>query len=227
LNRRVPEHAVDMNSGAILGVTLQGADQGDTTTLIQTVIETTRNLRDVCDDPQTQQKVHEQFMSEVVADKGYHSNQSLLDLEEMQVRGYVAEPDRGRRDWEDKEEAQSAVYANRRRVRGKRGKELMRKRGELIERSFAHLYETGGMRRLHLRQRENISKRLLVHAGGFNLGLVMRKLTGFGKPRRRQGLFSFIFELIGTLWNLLATLGRENSVSGRRSAFSIRIAPAA
>ena len=111
-----------------------------------------------------------------------------------------AEPDRGRRDWEDQPEAKSAVYANRRRTRGKRGKRLMRQRGELIERSFAHNYETGAMRRTHLRRHENIAKRLLVHVGGFNLSLVMRKLTGFGKPRRLQGLFGSIFDLIPAVW---------------------------
>ncbi len=151
------EHAVDMESGAVLGVTLQGADQGDTTTLLETLIEATGNLRERSDDPQTQEKIHEDWMSELVADKGYHSNGTVSDLREMEIRSYVSEPERGRRRWEGKEEYQSAVYANRRRIRGQRGKRLMRKRGELIERSFAHAYETGGMRRLHLRHRDNSS----------------------------------------------------------------------
>ena len=84
----------------------------------------------------------------------------------------------------------------------------MRQRGELIERSFAHLYETGGMRRLHLRHRDNIAKRLLIHAGGFNLSLVMRKLIGVGKPRRLQGLFSRIFDLFSAAWNDLVVVWR-------------------
>jgi transposase len=78
------------------------------------------------------------------------------------------------------------VYANRRRIRGSRGRRLMRQRGERIERSFAHLYDTGGMRRTHLRGHTNILKRLLIHAGGFNLGLVMRHLFGIGTPRGLQ-----------------------------------------
>jgi DDE family transposase len=121
----------------------------------------------------------------------------------------VSEPKHGRRDWEGKRNERDAVYANRRRIRGQRGKRLMRKRGELIERSFAHVLETGGMRRTHLRGHLNILKRMLVHVGGFNLGLVMRKLTGSGKPRRLQGLFASIFDLVLSLWNVLAILGRK------------------
>ncbi len=145
-------------------------------------------------------------MSEVVADKGYHSNETMTDLEEMNIRSYVSEPDRGRRDWSDEPQAQEAVYANRRRIRGERGKRLMRKRGELIERSFAHAYETGAMRRTHLRHHDNIAKRLLIHVGGFNLGLVMRRLIGIGKPRRLQGLFASIFGLMLSLWSIVATI---------------------
>src|ERR1017187_1003146 len=117
------EHAVDMESGAVMAVTLQGANLGDTTTVMETVIAATENLRAVADDPRTQDKIDENFMSEAVADKGYHSNGTMTDLEEMDIRSYVAEPDRGRRDWDATPDAQAAVYANRRRTRGKRGKE--------------------------------------------------------------------------------------------------------
>lgn len=200
------EHAVDMQTGAVLAVTLQGADLGDTTTIVQTVVAATENLCAVADDPRTADKIDEKYMSEAVADKGYHSNQSLDDLEEMEIRSYIAEPKRGRRDWKDKPDAQRKVYGNRRRTSGNRGKRLMRKRGEFVERSFAHTYETGAMRRTHLRGRDNISKRQLIHIGGFNLGLVMRKLTGIGKPRRLQGLFGSIFEWILATWITLAAI---------------------
>ena len=209
------EHAVDMESGAVLAVTLQGADLGDTTTIMETVIAATENLREVSDDPRTQDKLDDNWMSEGVADKGYHSNATMMDLQEMNIRSYVAEPDRGRRDWTDQPEAQRAVYANRRRIRGTRGKRLMRKRGELIERSFAHAYETGAMRRTHLKHHNNISKRLLIHVGGFNLGLVMRKLTGFGKPRRLQGRFARLFSLILAPWMTRATPNRNFTPSWR------------
>lgn len=202
------EHAVDMESGAIVGVTLQGADKGDTPTIIETIVEATGNLRELADDPKTKEKISENWMSEAVADKGYHSNQTLLDLETMNIRGYISEPDRGRRRWKDKPDEQHAVYGNRRRCRGRRGRRLMRSRGELIERSFAHDYETGGMRRTHLRKHNNILKRLLIHTAGSNLALTMRKLHGVGKPRRLQGLILLIWAWIETILIALRCRGR-------------------
>ena len=200
------EHAVDMETGAVLAVTLQGADQGDTATILPTITEATENLRTVADDPRIADKIDPQIVAEVVTDKGYHSNGTMIDLDEMEARSYVAEPDRGRRDWEGKELEQKAVYANRRRIKGNRGKALQRQRGERVERPFAHCYETGGMRRTHLKRHDNISKRLLIHVGGFNLGMVMRKLIGVGKPRRLQGLFSSIFGPIWTRRSVMETM---------------------
>jgi hypothetical protein len=114
-----------------------------------------------------------------------------VNLEEVELRGYVSEPDRGRQNWTAKNAdelafkraEQAAVYRNRRRRRGRRSKALYRKRAELVERSFEHVLDDGGMRRVHLRGRENIAKRYLIHTAAFNLGLIMRKLTGFGTPR--------------------------------------------
>lgn len=166
-------------------------------------------------------------MSEAVADKGYHSNGTLGDLEEMSIRSYVSEPDRGRRDWTDKPDQKQAVYANRRRVRGQRGKRLMRKRGELIERSFAHNYETGGMRRTHLRHHNNIAKRQLINVGGFNLSLVMRQLIGIGKPRRLQGLFASIFDWMMSLWSFLATICARQPIEATEKLIRPSVRPAA
>jgi transposase len=190
------EHAVDMDSGAVIAVTIQPADEGDTTPWRATVEETYQNLNAVRENEQASRNLHPNSVEELVADKGYHSNQTMADFAELEIRSYVSEPDRGRRDWEDKEAERDAVYANRRRIRGKRGKELMRERGELIERSFAHVLETGGMRRTHLRGRINILKRMLIHVGGFDLSLVMRKLIGIGTPRGLQGLISRLITLI-------------------------------
>jgi transposase len=209
------EHAVDMDSGAILAVTIQPADEGDTTTWRETVEETYQNLNAVTDDTRVARKVHPDRVKEVVADKGYHSNETMTDFAELQIRSYVSEPKRGRRTWKDKPAERDATYANRRRIRGKRGKELLRDRGELIERSFTHVLETGGMRRTHLRQHVNILKRMLVHVGGFNLSLVMRKLIGIGKPRRLQGLFASMLIWIVRLWSVLARLGADWSIRAR------------
>ena len=123
----------------------------------------------------------------------------MVDLDAVGIRSYIAEPDRGRRDWSKEPEAQAPVYGNRRRIRGRRGRRLMRQRGERIERSFAHLYDTGGMRRTHLRGHTNILKRLLIHAGGFNLGLVMRHLIGVGTPRGLQGRVAAVIATVLTL----------------------------
>jgi len=144
------EHAVDLQTGAIVAVTLQPGDRGDTTSLWTTLAESSENLRDVADDPRTTEGVKGKIIEEAVADKGCHSNDTCRDLAEVEIRGYVSEPDQGRRDWEAKAQERDAVYANRRRIRDQRGKRL-RKRGELLERPFAHCYETGGMRRTHLR----------------------------------------------------------------------------
>jgi transposase len=171
------EHAVDLSSGAVVAVTLQAADLGDTTTIQQTLKEAQANAV----------LVNERGVEETVADKGYHSNQVLVDLHAQDIRSYIPEPERGPRKWPGKEKEQQRVYANRRRVSGRRGKDLQKLRSELTERSFAHMYETGGMRRTHLQKRNNILKRLLFHAVGFNLALLLRERYGIGKPRTLQG----------------------------------------
>ena len=176
------EHAVDLTSGALLALTLQPANAGDTTTIHQTLAEAQTAA---CE-------INEVGVEEVVADKGYHSGAVLTEVHDQQVRSYIPEPERGRRKWqgEGKAEEQKRTYENRRRVRGERNKRLQKLRSELTERSFAHLYETGGMRQVYLRGRNNIFKRLLVHGAGFNLGLILRNVIGVGKPRRLQGLYS-------------------------------------
>jgi len=201
------EHAVDLDTGAIVAVTVQCADQGDTTTVYETVCEAVENLVDVQDDPESAEGVS--CFDEVVMDKGYHSNETLKQLGRMAIRCYVSEPDRpGKRHWKGKAEAQRAVYGNRRRIKGERGKALMRKRGELLERPFAHCYDTGAMRRTHLRGHPKIIKRLLIHVAGFNLGLAMRTLCGIGKPRALQDLVAALSDMIRcafcALWRFCA-----------------------
>jgi transposase len=148
-------------------------------------------------------ELHPDGLSEIVADKGYHSDRTLIALEDQGLRSYISEPDRGRRNWKDDLDAQLVVYANRRRIRGERGRRLQRMRGELLERPFAHMYETGGMRRTHLRGHPNILKRLLIHAAGFNLGLLMRTLIGIGTPRGLQGALGALLALLKRLTTCL------------------------
>ena len=269
------EQAVDLETGAIVGVTVQDADAGDTTTMIETLITAAEQVDAVLPAGAG--------LAEVVADKGYHSNETMVAFAEVDLRSYVSEPDRGRRKWKGKAAARDAVYANRRRIRGNRGQRLLRQRGERLERPNAHLYETGGMRRVHLRGHPNeqprgprrtnvlgsrpdrrrpvcrcwtgrvrprrrvgpkrqlqilravlpvlippvllqlaqllvadadqvgiphipanILKRLLVQVCGFNLGLLMRQLTGVGTPRSLQGraaaLVAVLIGLLSAFW---------------------------
>ena len=198
------EHAVDLETGAVLAVTLQPATAGDTHTLYETLAQCGEHIREVAADIDHQaEHMNPEGPAELVLDKGYHSNDVLVVLQGVEVRSYCSEPDRGRRNWQGKKEEKAAVYQNRRRIRGERGKRLLRQRGERVERSFAHMYETGGMRRTHLRRHDNIIKRLLIHAGAFNLGLVMRKLLGNGTPRGFQGRRNALLNVMALLWRLL------------------------
>jgi len=193
------EHAVDLATGAIVAVTLQEADQGDTTTIQVTLPEAIEQLEAVA--AVTDDKV--KTAEELVTDKGYHSKQTVLDVQSLGLRSYISEPDRGCQHWIDEHAERDAVYANRRRIEGERGKQLIRRRGELLERPNALLYETGAMRRTHLRGHGNILKRLLVHVAACNLGLWMRTLTGIGTPRGLQGRLAAVLAYFLTLWVVL------------------------
>ncbi len=206
------EHAVDLETGAVVAVVLAAADEGDTTTLLETVPQAGEHIAEVAG-----AIVHQEVAASVtptgpeivVADKGYHSNATLTTLREWGVRSYISEPQRGRRKWKGELEAQQAVYSNRRRIAGEHGKALLRRRGELLERSFAHSYETGGMRRLHLRGRRNILKRQLIHMAGFNLALIMRQRFGKGTPRGWQGLSADAVLAFLRLWMAVWPSGSE------------------
>ena len=179
------EHAVDLNTGAVVAVTIQPADKGDTETVKETLMEAAENVEKA--------KPRTDVVKEQVADKGYHSNALLEDLAILGVRTYLSEPARGRRKWKGKYGARDAVYGNRRRIRGARGRRLLRQRGERLERPFAHAYETGGLRRVYLRGHSNILKRVLIHTAALNLGLLMRLLVGVGTPRSLQGRLWALF----------------------------------
>ena len=115
----------------------------------------------------------------------------------------IAEPERKPQKWAGQQAAQAAVYANRRRIAGGRGIALLRRRGERVERPFAHLFETGRLRRLHVRGRENVQKKLLLQAVACNLALLLRQKWGAGTPRglhdRVGGLFFAILRLLAVV----------------------------
>ena len=186
------EPAVDLETGAVVAVTVQPADKGDTETVKETLMEAAENVEKA--KPQTE------VVKELVTDKGYHSNALLEDLAILGVRTYISEPARGRRNWKGKHAARNAVYGNRRRIGGTRGRRLLRQRGERLERPFAHAYQTGGLRRVYLRGHSNILKRVLIHTAALNLGLLMRRLVGVGTPRSLQGrLWASLTRLV-LLW---------------------------
>jgi transposase len=199
------EQAVDLDTGAIVAITTQGGAVGDTTSVEETLPAAGFAVAEQIATPtaQGQYKVHEQGMCEVVTDKGYHSGPSLAAMREMGVRSYVSVPQQPRCHWKDKAEQQAAVYANQRRVEGERGKRLLRRRGEFLERPFAHQYETGALRRVHVRGRNNVAKRVLLQAAAFNLALILRSITKAGTPK---GLADLKIGLVCALWRTLAAL---------------------
>ena len=159
--------------------------------------------------PEEEPKVNVDGVEELVADKGYHSGEALEQVKELEVRTYIPEKKQpGKRHWKGKQGQQQAVYQNRQRVRGEYGKKLLRRRGEFVERTFAHCYETGGMRRCTLHGRKNILKRLLIHVGAFNISLVLRKMLGAGKPRELKNRMG---ELASGLLECLVSLYRSES----------------
>ena len=177
------EHTIDLDSEFILDASVYHADEADSATLLTSVEAAQRNMFEAeayCE------------IEEVVADKGYHKNETLADCRRWHywgLRTYIPEPDsQFERRWTAKPpEQKEAVYANRRRTSGKRGKRLQKKRSELVERSFAHVCETGGARRSWLRGLEKINKRYNIQVAAHNLGLLMRRRFGAGKPRCLQG----------------------------------------
>ena len=200
------EHAVDLDTGAVVAVTLREADKGDTTTLDRTLCEAGEAVaelvgREAERHSESAPKVNVAGIEEMVADKGYHSGAVVERVKSYGVRSYIPErQQKGRRNWEGKAGQQQAVYANRRRVQGNYGKSLLRRRGELVERSFAHCYDTGGMRRTHLRKHNNILKRQLIHVAGFNLSLIFRRLLGAGTPREWNNLGRMLFLFLLSLF---------------------------
>jgi transposase len=173
------EHTVDLDSEFVLAAAIQPADQADSATLVGSILQAQVNMV---------QAGSEQEIEEAVADKGYHKAQTLAECEQCRTRTYIPEPQGKEYNWGDKPEAwRQATTRNRRRVRGARSKRLQKKRSELVERSFAHVCETGGGRRTWLRGIESVRKRYAVQAAAHNLGLLMRKLFGIGKPRTLQG----------------------------------------
>jgi transposase len=207
------EHVLDAESDLILGAQVYHADQADTQTLLESLLVAQMFL--------TISQQQPKAIDEAVADKGYHSNETLAECAQCGVRTYIPEPKRKAHRWTDKPAAWQANYRNnRRRAKGDRGRRLSRKRSEMVERSFAHVCETGGARRTWLRGLEKVNKRYLVQAAARNLGVLMRRLFGVGTPRGLQGgikggqegalsAISAVSVVRLTLWSAVCGLSRR------------------
>jgi transposase len=198
------EHVVDLDSEFVLSARVTPANHGDAETMVDSVAQAQLNL----DAAGAEAKI-----KDAAADKGYHKASTLELADDLDFRTYVPEPKRRYRSrWVDKPASQkAAVYANRRRVRGERGKRLQRQRSEKVERSFAHVCETGGARRTWLRGLEKVAKRYLLQVAARNLGLILRKLFGIGTAKSLQGLaglFWAAYLALATLWPTISRAAR-------------------
>ena len=186
-----PEHAVDLDTGAVVAAEIHPADQGDTTTLEGTLEAAVDGLEAAGAAPDAGTP------ADLVADKGYYSRAVLKDLDGGPWRSRIAEPKpKDVLRWHGDDDARRAVYGNRARLRSGVAKEALKLRAERVERSFEHVLDRGGLRRTHLRGRANVQKRYLIHVAGFNLGLVLRRLLGAGTPKELAARGSFVFWLI-------------------------------
>jgi len=220
------EHVVDMDTGVVVAAELYPADAGDTATIEESLEKAREAIEQASgeerdetnDEPAVEGAAgntqEERAVIEVVADKGYHRLDLLLSLRESGYRTYIPERKQAVRTWQDKGwDAQQAFYGNRYRTRRQKGKALQRKRGERIERTFAHACETGAIRRVRLRGRENARKRYLAHIAALNLALVMRQALGAGTPRglaeARKGRFAVAFVIWAVIVDVVRVLGRR------------------
>jgi transposase len=205
------EHVVDLESEMLLAAEVYQADHGDTQTLVDSVLEAQTNLAEAGSEVR---------IEEVAADKGYHADATLELADDLALRTYIPEPQRkDDRVWTDKPDAyRRAVVNNRRRMARAKGKRLQRLRSERVERSFAHVCETGGARRSWLRGLEDVTKRYRLAAAAHNLGRIMRMLFGVGKPRVLQGPLSLasFMQLITWVLRLAAMAARRRRIDVAR-----------
>jgi len=216
------EQAVDLDTGAIVAITTHGGATGDTTSVETTLPEAGLAIANQIETPTTEGRceVYPQGLQDVVTDKGYHSDASLQTMVMMGVRSYIPAPAQ-KRNWDGKADEQAAFDANQRRVGGERGKQLLKRRGEFLERPFAHQYETGGLRRVHVRGLGNVAKRVLLQAAAFNLALILRSITQAGTPR---GLAERNLAILRAILRLFSALGDPRMTPRRPAATDSPIA---
>jgi hypothetical protein len=240
-----PEHVVDLDTGAILAAEMHAADVADAASLPASLETARENVlatvdradadakREDDDRPSGGSATGESTRAkvEVVADKGYHKAELLRDLGDAGFRTYIPErKQKTQRRWDNKGGATTAkaFHANRARVAGRKSKALHRRRGELVERTFAHICETGAHRRTRLRGIENVHKRYLLQAAAANLGLVMRTAFGYGTPRelaaRARAVLALLIAM--ALWPARYVASAINRVLGPLGNAGVELTPA-
>lgn len=189
-----PKHAVDLDTGVIVAAPIHSADQGDINTLKPTLKAAVENLTAIGLAPTSEDRC------DLVTDKGYHSRSVLKQLDDDIWRSRISEPKpaNGVLRWHGDEIAQKEVYANRPRLKSTVGRKTMRKRGEMVERSFARVLDRGGVRRAWLRGRENLHKRSLIHVAGFDPSILMSALFRFSTPREADNAAQVVLLVVQT-----------------------------
>ena len=186
-----PEVVVDLDTGALVQAEVHPGDQADQQELSTRIFEAQQSIN------QAQGQAAENLTVETAtADKGYYKVEELQALQEEEIKTVIADPIDNRRVDKLEESQAQAVRSAQRSVRAKYGKELLRRRGMHIERSFAHILDAGGMRRTTLRGWENLNKRFKIAAAIYNLSQLMRKLFGFGTPKQMEAAGAVLFDLI-------------------------------
>jgi len=214
------ENVIDLESEVVLAAPIYPGDQGDADTLVDSVMEAQTNLWDAKIDTE---------IKEAVADKGYHATATLELADSLNVRTYIPErKPKGKRKWKNvSADARRAFINNRRRTRGARSKRLQRKRSERVERSFAHMCDTGGARRSWLRGIEKVQKRYLIAAVARNLGLVLRKVFGIGTPRGLQAAGGVVCSVYPLWIHINGFLRRRGADRSLTDAFGVAFTTAA
>jgi transposase len=214
-----PEHAMDLDSGAVVAAEVHAADQGDTTTMPGTLANAAKHLAAVDAAPTPEAP------AELIADKGYHSRDGLKALDDGQWKSRISEPKRDEFSrWHGDDEARRAVYNNRTRLLSGVARQAFKLRAELVERGFALILDRGGMRRVWLRGRQNVQKRYLIHVAGYNLGLIMRLLTGAGTPREFQArAFALLLTIVEPNPALIVVI--LVATDDQSAAFAVSIRP--
>src|ERR1043166_2749312 len=215
-----PEHAVDLDTGVIVAAPIHSADRGDTNTLDPTLQAAAHNLAGIGLAPTSEDRC------DLVTDKGYHSRDGLKRLDGGAWKTRISEPKpaNGVLRWHGDEAVQKAVYANRARLKSAVGRRAMRRRGEMVERSFAHVLDQGGMRRAWLRGRGNVHKSYLIHVAGFNLGILMRALFGCGTPREAASASRAALFVVQT--DAALAIAMLADIDGEMAMLVIVVAPA-